>query len=105
MEKFKNALKSVNKLGLLALVLVAFSTLAFKASNEKLAMKKWANVSGTWVDVNLLQQSNGEETNDYRCTGAQNTCTAEFPDTITDPNSDPLAVPSNIINGNFSYED
>lgn len=46
METLKNALKSVNKFGLLAIVLVAFATLAFKVDGVKTKANRF---SQTWV--------------------------------------------------------
>lgn len=46
MEKFKNALKSVNVFGLLAITLVAFATMAFKSDG---ATNKANRFAQTWV--------------------------------------------------------
>ncbi|KQB99886.1 hypothetical protein [Pedobacter sp. Hv1] len=71
MEKFKNALKSVNKFGLLALVLVAFSTLAFKAPTKDTdVLYKRDNISGVWSPVT---------TSSYYCDGDLNICTQLYP--------------------------
>lgn len=68
MEKIKNALKSVNKFGLLALVLVAFSTLAFKAKTKDTNVLYGKDaMSGVWVP--LTPSSN------YLCDGTSDICT------------------------------
>ncbi len=67
MEKFKNALKSVNKFGLLALTLVAFSTLAFKApSKDTNVLYGKNNSTGVWFQVT---------TSNYQCTEDPAICT------------------------------
>lgn len=106
MEKFKNALKSVNKFGLGAIMLVAFATMAFTPA-KNLATKKYsynpsAPAGSKWTDVTLLQQSIPGQPRDYTCSGTQNTCTAEFD---VDPNTNPSAIPSNQVYGNFALED
>jgi hypothetical protein len=106
MEKFKNALKSVNKLGLVAIAVVAVATMAFTPA-KNLATKKYsydpsAPAGSKWTDVTSLQQTSGGVTRDYRCSGTENTCTAEFD---VNPNINPSAIPSNEVEGNFVLED
>ncbi|WP_316805327.1 hypothetical protein [Pedobacter nototheniae] len=106
MERFKNALKSVNKIGLMALVLVAFATMAFTPS-KNLAMKKWsydptAPAGHRWADITGQQQSDEENTRDYLCNGAEQICTAEFDESI-DPDVTP-STPLNVVEGQFVPE-
>ncbi|WP_316747113.1 hypothetical protein [Pedobacter gandavensis] len=102
MEKFKNALKSVNIFGLLAITLIAFATMAFTPS-KNLATKKYGYNPSTsqWVDITGLQQSDELNTRDYKCSQSQTTCSAEFE---VNPNTNPGAIPSNIVLGTFALE-
>lgn len=87
MSKIVNALKSVNKFGLLAIMLVAFATMAFKAESKRFATKTWGNDNGTWVDLTgKTEQTMPGGPGDYRCEEAETVCTAEFDDTISNPN-------------------
>ncbi|AMP99816.1 hypothetical protein AY601_2942 [Pedobacter cryoconitis] len=103
MEKFKNALKSVNKFGILAIALVAFATMAFTPA-KNLAVKKWGYNPSTsqWVEITGLEQSDRENTRDYKCTSSLNNCSAEF-DASQNPNID-ASSPQNIVPGTFAFE-
>lgn len=76
MEKIKNALKSVNKFGLLALVLVAFATLSFTTVKKDMAVQ-WGLDGSTWVKV----------TGEYECINS-GICTRLYPEG-QDPNINP----------------
>ncbi len=96
MEKIKNALKSVNKFGLLALALVAFATLAFTPAKKTLTLYGFDRSANQWV--NLTGVSEGTSENDYQCdTDPENkNCTAEF-----DHTPSPIEQPSSGRKGIF----
>ncbi len=76
---------------------------------KRQAMPKWANDSGTWVNVTGQQQSGGGVIRDYRCTSSETTCTAEFPEGVNpndqDHDSYPgTASPSNVVLGVYAEE-
>lgn len=103
MKKVIENLKSVNLLGLFAILMVAFATLALRADSNVRLTEKWANDNGTWVNVDgQTQQPEPGQPGDYRCTLEEESpiCTAEFPQG-NDPNSNPSGM-TNVINGFYS---
>ncbi len=79
---FKNivkALRSVNKLGLVAIMLVAFSAMAFKAPNRvsnTFLTEYGRKANGDWVPVASTQP--GEGPGQYTCVLSDSPCRALF---------------------------
>jgi hypothetical protein len=91
MEKFKNALKSVNKFGILALALVAFATMAFKAPATQNVKWGYDQEQSQWVPA---------PDDNYSCDGVTDFCTRLYP-LNQDPNIDDTNY-SGEISGTFT---
>ncbi len=108
METFKNALKSVNKLGLVAIMLVALATMAFAPSKKNTVGKlygydqtipinqnRWLLIEGKTMD-----NSGSPAPGTYRCDASVETCSARF----TTPPTSSSAIPDSgtKVPGDFS---
>ena len=101
MEKIKNMLKSVNKFGLLALMLVAFMAVAFKAPQKKtntLLTEYGRDFEGNWTPVGTASPGTG--TNQYTCEDSDEICRALF-ETPPTPNQAP--EPENVIEADGEF--
>ena len=110
-NKITTAIKSVNKLGLGAMAIVAIAMMSFKApENKKLApiygkvAVSPSNPSG-WQDLSgLTRQDEGPfDENTYRCEQADETCTAEFSTPPANHSSTPLV--GSATEGDFIIND
>ncbi|MET4081547.1 hypothetical protein ABIB40_001496 [Pedobacter sp. UYP30] len=109
MNKVTTAIKSVNKLGLGAMAIIAIAMMSFKAPSDNFATKKWsfdssAPAGSQYHDITSLQQSSGTVIRDYRCDDAETSCTKEY-DASIDPNVNPMATPLSTVQGTFILED
>ncbi|SFH05171.1 hypothetical protein [Pedobacter insulae] len=110
MEKFKNALKSVNKFGLVLILAAAgiiFSQSAFKSKKAMVLWGKDSTVPSVgWRNLTGIAEDNGEaphDPNTYRCvSNLEQICTAEFEDST--PPTSPSSIPDGDTNqGEFIY--
>ncbi len=104
MEKFKNAFKSVNKFGLLALALVAFAMMSFTSNEKKSTGQKYAydQQNHQWVLIEGLQMDNDEESpapGTYRCDTSDEICSGNF---LVAPTTGDEEPDSEIVLGDFS---
>lgn len=78
MKKLENALKSVNKLGLLAIAVVAFATVAFTPAKRAMTLYGFDRSVGQWVDLSGVSEGTSE--GNYQCDvdPENKNCTAEF---------------------------
>lgn len=79
-QKIKNVLKKVNAIALCGLLVAGGLAVGFKAPERDSSLVTWVrDSSGTW------QELNGRN---YTCTGAQQLCSADFPEGV-DANENP----------------
>ncbi|SHG06965.1 hypothetical protein [Pedobacter caeni] len=103
MNKLFNALKSVNKFGLIAIMLVALATMAFTPSKKTIAQKYGYNqVTERWVLIEgkTMDNSNTPAPSTYRCDLSTETCSGLFSTPPTDGSSIPDA--GTKVPGDFS---
>lgn len=96
-----NALKSANKFGLVAIMLVAFSAMAFKAPNKvsnTLLTEYGRESDGDWVPVGSTQPGGG--TGQYTCELSESPCRALFE---SQPENSAVPEPENITQYDGDY--
>lgn len=96
-----NALKSANRFGILAIMLVAFSSMAFKApvkASNTLLTEYGRLANGDWVEVGSTQP--GEGTGEYTCEISESPCRALFEEA---PENSAVPAPENITQDDGDY--
>lgn len=86
MEKFKNALKSVNIFGLLAITLIAFATMAFTPTKKNTVAQKYGYDQtiplnqNRWVLIQgkTMDNSGSPAPGSYRCDASSDICSGLF---------------------------
>jgi len=110
-NRITTAFKSVNKLGLGAMVIIAIAMMSFKASESNRLATNYGKVAVSpsnpsgWMDLSgLTRQDEGPfDENTYRCEQVEETCTAEFSTPPVNHSSTPLA--GSAIQGEFIIND
>lgn len=88
-NKVKETLKSVNKLGLAAIMLIAFATMAFTPEKKTTTLYGFDRSTEQWTDLTGITE--GLAVGNYQCDTDPNNenCTAEF-DHSPSPEEQPL---------------
>lgn len=95
------ALNSANKFGLVAIIFVAFSAIAFKAPTKvpnNMLTEYGREADGDWVPVGSAQP--GEEPGQYTCEESDLPCRALF---ASQPENSEAPEPGNIIQDDGDY--
>lgn len=93
----------------LAMLFAIGTAFAFKIEKSNSTDQKWANMSGSYINVTGLEQSDEETVRDYSCTGLETICTEEYPAGVNpnDQENDSFpgtALPTNQIFGVYNPE-
>ena len=104
MNNFKNALKSVNKIGLFAIALVAFAAMAFTPAKKNSVAQKYGydQVNNQWVLIEgkTMDNSSNPAPGTYRCDASPETCSGLFSTPPTSGSSIPDS--GSEVDGDFS---
>ncbi len=101
LKNILKALTSANKFGLLAIMLIAFSAMAFKAPNKAantLLTEYGREADGDWVPVGSTQPGSGS--GQYTCELSDTPCRALFE---SQPANSASPSPENIIEDDGVY--
>lgn len=102
-NKFTTTIKSVNKLGLGAMAIIAIAMMSFKAPAKNATAQKygWDQEHEEWVLIQdlTMDNSNTPAPNTYRCELSSSKCSGVFNTPPTDVNDIP---DSQAISGDFS---
>ncbi|SDF95258.1 hypothetical protein SAMN05421827_102231 [Pedobacter terrae] len=104
MNKLNIALKSVNKIGLFAIALVAFAAMAFTPAKSNSVAQKYgydqANNQWVLIEGKTMDNSGNPAPGTYRCDASSETCSGLFSTPPTSGSSIPDS--GTTLDGDFS---